>query len=136
MGTNYYLVNKPCPTCGHTREEKHIGKSSSGWQFLFRGYPEVGPVSFSEWLSELKEEGKEIRDEYGKHISLGEFINLVEYKKDDLKNINGARIAHGHPVTQKEKEYLKESQNRSYGDRSKNYWIDDEGHPFCCEAFS
>jgi hypothetical protein len=41
MGTNYYLRTTPCPTCGHSPNDLHIGKSSVGWYFALRVYPDV-----------------------------------------------------------------------------------------------
>lgn len=39
MGTNYYLRTTPCPTCGHHVGDLHVGKSSAGWYFGLRIYP-------------------------------------------------------------------------------------------------
>lgn len=39
MGTNYYLRTAACPTCGHQKNDLHIGKSSAGWYFGLRVYP-------------------------------------------------------------------------------------------------
>ena len=38
MGMNYYIQTNACPTCGHVPERLHIGKSSSGWPFLFEAH--------------------------------------------------------------------------------------------------
>ncbi len=37
MGINYYHRTNICKECGRY-DERHIGKSSHGWQFSFHGY--------------------------------------------------------------------------------------------------
>ena len=37
MGTNYYWHDQPCGSCSRF-EVIHVGKSSAGWSFGFRGY--------------------------------------------------------------------------------------------------
>lgn len=66
MGTNYYHVPDPCPTCGHG-EEMHIGKSSGGWCFLLHVYPEYGINDLGDW--EAIWSIGQIRNEYGDTIS-------------------------------------------------------------------
>lgn len=88
MGTNYYHRTNICAECGHY-DERHIGKSSIGWQFSFRGYnidrddfdEEAKPIiaSWQDWKEVLKE-GK-IFDEYGKEWSYDDFIAKVEKTK-------------------------------------------------------
>ena len=67
MGTNYYTEQHG--------EELHIGKMSGGWEFMLYA-PEEGPQSWKEWKEFLR--GRPIEDEYGKSISLPEFISRVE----------------------------------------------------------
>jgi len=43
VGMNYYLVKEDRPAI-------HLGKSSAGWQFTFRGDREAGVVDYSSWL--------------------------------------------------------------------------------------
>lgn len=52
MGTNYYTTEKPCPTCGHAEEGRHLGKLSTGWVFCFRGTP--GIRNFSDWKAAIE----------------------------------------------------------------------------------
>ncbi len=63
MGTNYYLHEFICPTCGRTDEGRHIGKSSGGWCFGLHVYPEEGINDLADW--EKRWATREIRDEYG-----------------------------------------------------------------------
>ena len=87
MGTNYYQRTEICECCGRY-DEKHIGKSSAGWQFSFRGYnaEEHRPaiLSFKDWKRELKN-GK-IFDEYGREMPYEDFLAFVEEKKSQPNN--------------------------------------------------
>jgi hypothetical protein len=51
MGTNYYLeIDNVCSHCGRGDTELHIGKSSAGWVFFLRIYPDEGINSLEDWL--------------------------------------------------------------------------------------
>ncbi len=65
----------------------HIGKSSVGWRFLFRAYGYEGPGTYKEWINEIKNPQKHIRDEYGNVIHYEEFIKKIE-NMQKLKNHN------------------------------------------------
>jgi hypothetical protein len=81
MGTNYYVPHKPpCPTCGLGSEDLHIGKSSMGWRFMFREYPEHGLTTWPAWKAFLV--GRMIIDEYGQAHTLDALISLIESKQD------------------------------------------------------
>lgn len=99
MGTNYYLElrENPCPTCGRdTSRDLHIGKSSVGWVFTWRGYRASDSpagrdlTSPTEWFTYLTEETatrRVIRDEYGdKTYSLADFMSFVASKRDRYTN--------------------------------------------------
>ena len=128
MGTNYYLRHKPCPTCGNVDRELHIGKSSVGWQFSFRGYRDQNIHSYQDWLEEFKDERREIVDEYGRVHTIQEFRDNVEAegRKDMLSNYN---IANQIPQNEKERKYLNEHPDR-WGS-VECYWKDNEGYSFC-----
>jgi hypothetical protein len=69
MGTNYYhitQVGNVCEHCGkgEREERRHIGKSSGGWCFALRVYPEDGITGLNDWKKEWAK-GGEIVDEYG-----------------------------------------------------------------------
>ena len=123
MGTNYYQRTNICKYCNRY-EEKHIGKSSGGWQFIFRGYSadEHRPIicSFEDWKTELKN-GK-IFTEYGEEISFDNFVRFVEDKKigkfNDKPNLN--HYDHG----------VKEGYNTQYD------WKDSKNHSFTSSEFS
>lgn len=90
MGTNYYLTLpwEICPTCGHdTSRDLHIGKSSLGWVFTWRGYQDANSpakcvlTTPSEWFAYLEQETADrkrvIRDEYGNEVPLETLKNRV-----------------------------------------------------------
>lgn len=99
MGTNYYLRGdqpSACKCCGHTppREEVHVGKSSWGWKFLFKGNrdPEQGPLvtTEEEWWVEIQrriQAGQQLRDEYGTVITLPELRALIEARRTDQDHL-------------------------------------------------
>jgi hypothetical protein len=80
MGTNYYAIIKECDSCKRNSELLHIGKSSAGWQFLFRLYEDKGLISWKAWKKFLA--NKKIEDEYGHPISYDEFVDTVLVKTD------------------------------------------------------
>ena len=68
------------------KSEIHIGKSSHGWQFLFN----LGIRNYTHGQSLKKEDIDKwfrsgvIFDEYGDEISVDDFWELVDYKKDEM----------------------------------------------------
>jgi len=96
MGTNYYAVKNKASIS----EPIHIGKSSCGWLFNFQDqnntwndipvvwhtYPQV-----KEWLKKYttgKNPPYVILDEYDRTIAYEEFIDLVEKKQKDKRNLS------------------------------------------------
>jgi len=79
MGTNYYVASNYCECCNRYDRACHIGKSSHGWSFSFRGYRQEGLVSWQAWRVFLKDQI--IKDEYGDTISYEDFVNLIETVK-------------------------------------------------------
>jgi hypothetical protein len=77
MGTNYYLRQTACSGCGRY-DEFHIGKSSAGWSFSFRGYrpgdDSPGPlgtpvVSREDWVAVLESYPGRVVDEDGEQVA-------------------------------------------------------------------
>lgn len=66
MGTNYSCRDKT-----RNSKERHIGKKSCRWSFIFHGYEELGfsLKSYTEWKKYLLDSEVKIYDEYGKKIS-------------------------------------------------------------------
>jgi len=84
MGTNYYLHKKKvdiCPTCGRSDpfEPLHIGKSSAGWCFSLRVYPEDDelPQSLCEWKKLWNLPNYTIIDEYHREVSPEEMLENI-----------------------------------------------------------
>ena len=88
MGTNYYAVKKK-PTIA---SPLHIGKSSSGWKFLFHevkiGYCdydyELEIHTCEQWEKFLKSNNEIIiLNEYDEEISVNDFLELVNKKQSE-----------------------------------------------------
>ena len=92
MGTNYYLTKlDSCGTCGHKPDDIHLGKHSGGWRFSIHGYRGDLPFGLPKEINshrdmidvvtDLLAVGWSIKDEYGTHISKGEFTSMMEASK-------------------------------------------------------
>jgi len=112
MGTNYYHRIDICEHCDRY-DERHIGKSSAGWQFNFWGDDNI--KSFKDWKEVLKLGGK-IFDEYGTELSFKDFIYLVEFKQNQPKNHYDYCTEQGYDM--------------------RNDWKDEEGYAFTSSEFS
>ena len=79
MGTNYYWHETArCPHCGQaTSEKKHIGKSSAGWCFSLRVYPDEGIHDLPDWEERFDVDGSYIQDEYHDIISSQEMMEII-----------------------------------------------------------
>ena len=121
MGNNYYRKKRGYETI-------HIGKSSIGWTFMFRGYIHgiedsrgkfVQPIlNYQEWIEELSKGGK-IVDDYGRVLSLDEFKAMVEAKRDEPNS-----------------HYQWVKDNPAPWRRDDENWLDGEGHSFSDYEFS
>ena len=135
MGTNYYLRTKPCQICGEVKKEIHIGKSSCGWQFLFKGYKEENIFSYKQWLEEIDDPRKEIINEYGEIVSLDDFRKCVENEK--RKNmINHYNTFNKTPHNEAERKYIMEQEVYNDWRDLSMYWKDSEGYTFIETEFS
>jgi len=74
MGTNFYIPENHPKAEGMTEEERHVGKRSMGWNFLFQGHPHIKTVDA--WKAELNKYGQ-VEDEYGGLIPLDEFWEMA-----------------------------------------------------------
>jgi hypothetical protein len=78
VGTNYYLYeNAPCNCCGRPYEELHIGKSSAGWVFSLRVYPEDNITTLEHWKERWSKEGVRIVNEYGDTKTPDEMLSVI-----------------------------------------------------------
>lgn len=94
MGTNYYAIKRK-PSLYNT--PLHIGKSSSGWMFLFCGYQDyelnsynyderININSYKDWVKYLSNDDIVILNEYDEEYTLEEFLFLVNAKQEREKN--------------------------------------------------
>ncbi len=82
MGTNYnWYKQKPCECCNRPYEPLHIGKSSTGWCFALHVIPEEEINLLSDWELRFRQEGSEIRDEYGTLIDPDEMMQIITDRK-------------------------------------------------------
>lgn len=133
MGINYYHVNKRCEKCGAVGDKKHIGKSSFGWQFHFRGYRDDNIISYIDWIKELQDQKKIILDEDGEEMSLDDFKKMV---MDKLDGINHYNVVLNLPMTDKEKSHCAARSNVPVGGLADRTWKDNGGHAFTDWEFS
>jgi hypothetical protein len=72
----------------------HIGKSSYGWAFSFRGYRDKELTSWQAWKEFLKD--KRIKDEYGEDVTYAWFVEYIEgYKSPNYIRDDGHKnLAH------------------------------------------
>ena len=77
MGTNYTWVGSTCPTCGAETEQRHIGKSSSGWCFALHVYPEEGIHDLEDWKVWWRTQSGRIKDEYDDEIDTAQMERII-----------------------------------------------------------
>lgn len=89
MGTNYYYKEEEnCPTCGHVyTAQKHIGKQSAGWNFLWHSHPYMRV--FDDFETELQD--KHILDEYGEFYTWGGFLGRITMHNKTLQSHVGQK---------------------------------------------
>ena len=84
MGTNYYYYEQPpCTCCKRPYERRHIGKSSAGWMFSLRIYPDDEINDLDDWFKLFSATESYIMDEYGTMISVDEMISTI--KREGIK---------------------------------------------------
>ena len=98
MGCNYYWIENKCECCGR-QDELHIGKSSAGWQFTFRGYEYENIHSYKDWVNRLTNTEGQIVDEYGHEHTIKDLLDLIARKKRDDKLHNGIEDGEGYHFT-------------------------------------
>lgn len=134
MGTNFYWHDNRCDHCGRF-EAHHVGKSSMGWSFAFRGYRhdpgdyEVGPISpfgfpvlsRADWASILVPERGRLVDEYGQQV------------EDPIAWLRGLQPP---DAELRRWEDSPEARGRWYRERDPRRWRDREGFRFYDGDFS
>lgn len=78
MGTNFYLKRVG-------KEDLHIGKSSGGWCFALRVYPERGIRDLPDWCMAWSSFFSHIEDEYGQRWTPDAMLEIITKRKWDRK---------------------------------------------------
>lgn len=100
MGTNYYVRYDACPHCGRGDDELHIGKSSFGWCFSLRIYPEKNINTLEDWRDLLIAHPDSIYDEYRRRVSVEELqatITQRSHPGNDQRDAEFYRRNHAEP---------------------------------------
>lgn len=82
MGTNYYLIygkEENVNTVAILRpvDELHIGKSSAGWAFALRVYPEKDINGLDDWMKLFCRTDAKIYDEYERAVPEEEMLSII-----------------------------------------------------------
>jgi hypothetical protein len=126
MGTNYYVAKNLCECCNRYDREYHIGKSSHGWAFSFRGYPAERITSWKAWKQFLK--NQIIMNEYGERMEYEKFVEMIEtYKSPHYMHEDG-RMNLQHNAEGKKGSYPWFNRERD--------WDDEDGYSFTITEFS
>jgi hypothetical protein len=82
MGTNYYYIDRD-----NEMTRRHLGKSSVGWAYALRVWPEAGLMDLDSWVSYMERGGGCIYDEYKRKHTLDEWLSVVRdrwFTKDEF----------------------------------------------------
>lgn len=80
MGTNYYLYERGDLINRLVQDEpkeRHIGKSSGGWCFALRVYPDEGINTLTDWYKLMKKDNNVIKDEYGHELEMSYMLDVI-----------------------------------------------------------
>ena len=83
MGTNYYLHVNPCRCCKRPERILHIGKSSYGWHFQLRVYPNENINDLSDWKPLFDK--WPIFDEYNHPVSGTYMLSLITDRENEAR---------------------------------------------------
>lgn len=101
MGTNYWWHEPAnvCEHCGRGDSKKlHIGKSSAGWCFNLRIYPERDIRELGDWLERWRQPGSKILDECGKEVTVHEMMTVILARWWGGDDWTPERLAENHAV--------------------------------------
>ena len=77
MGTNFYEVGQS------GLRHRHVGKSSGGWTFALRVYPDEGVNTLEDWIAIFKHPATRLVDEYGREVDPQDLLlNITERSWD------------------------------------------------------
>jgi hypothetical protein len=85
MGMNYYVL------IPNIEQKLHIGKSSCGWTFSFRGYRNLGEfqgiiICEEDWKRVLSNKKVKIIDEEDRIVTYNDFWDVVDCKRNEKLN--------------------------------------------------
>ncbi|MBU8839116.1 hypothetical protein [Mycolicibacterium goodii] len=84
MSTNFYAVGPGAERLDNQSDPGlHIGKKSGGWDFLFRGHPELGLTTVASWREFLTQPDRQIVTEYGTVQKPDEFFAMATTRPAD-----------------------------------------------------
>lgn len=87
MGTNYYVHYEENP-------QFHIGKSSGGWCFSLRVYPDKGIETLEDWKPIF--ENNKIETEYGQPITKEDMLTVITKRAGGFDPSNEERIPYAY----------------------------------------
>lgn len=84
MSTNYYVTGAGVECVDNLDDPGlHIGKKSGGWDFLFRGHPELGLTTVAAWRVFVTQPGRQVVSEYGTVQTTDEFFVIATSRPAD-----------------------------------------------------
>jgi len=119
MGTNYYACTDDTPGI---EDGLHIGKSSGGWDFLWRGHERLNLTTRELWEGYLRQPRVTIVAEHGVTYTLDEFLKVIVDEKPSVV------IRHANYWLRHDRDSLDNSLNVTC-------WVDEVGNPFCGVEF-
>jgi len=89
MGTNFYLATKagkPCECCGRfdPPQTLHIGKSSAGWTFKLRVYPDKGINDLDDWVKLLKTGSIHTEGHPWPDLTFEQMMNIIMVRENKI----------------------------------------------------
>jgi hypothetical protein len=135
MSTNYYVIENHCECCNRYEEAYHIGKSSYGWAFTFRGYRQKDLTSWQAWKEFLKD--KKIKDEFGEDVNYAWFVEYVEgYKSPNYVREDGHKNLYHNEQGRIDKYPWSNIGPQSLWFNPEYDWDDPQGYSFGTREFS
>ena len=144
MGTNYYITLNETDSDAHIDEASferiggnrtirfatlHVGKSSYGWAFHYRGYRHIGLDSFDSFKEFIDDPNRVLIDENGEIQDKNEFHDmLLTHKSQNYRNVAFRNKDHMN--------YFIEENSLSLATIKREMWHDDNGYSFWENNFS
>lgn len=84
MGTNYYVKLRDDDVSGMFNE-LHVGKSSCGWYFALRTYPDKGINELDDWIKIFNNPHLKIVDENGSVVEPEDMVKIIVQRRGTLE---------------------------------------------------